>query len=142
VGLTPATWLIDKSALARVDHVEVADIVLPRLQAGLIGVSIVTELEVGFSARSVADYRTTRADLLDHLIPVLLPARAEQRAREVQAELVRKGQHRSAGVADLLLAATAEIESLTLLHYDADFDVIAAVSGQPTEWVVPRGSVS
>ena len=55
--------------------------------------------------------------------------------------LVERGQHRSVGVADLLLAATAEIERLTVLHYDADFDLIAEITGQPTEWIVPRGSI-
>lgn len=142
MGVSPARWLIDKSALARVDQPAVAELVLPRLQAGLVGVSIVTELEVGFSARSAADYRTTRADLLDHLLPITISARAEQRARDVQAQLVERGQHRSAGVADLLLAATAEIEELILLHYDADFDAVATVTGQPTEWVVPRGTAA
>ncbi len=44
-------------------------------------------------------------------------------------------------VADLLLAATGEFEGLTVLHYDTDLDVIAEVTGQPTEWVVPRGTV-
>jgi hypothetical protein len=112
------------------------------MQAGLIGISIVTELEVRFSARSMAGYRTTRVDLLDHLLPVALPARAEQRAREVQALMVERGQHRSASVADLLLAATAEIEGLTLLHNDADCDVVAAVTGQPAEWVVLRGTAT
>jgi predicted nucleic acid-binding protein len=59
----------------------------------------------------------------------------------VQAALVQRGQHRSAGVADLLIAATAEIEGLTVLHYDADFDLIAEITGQPCEWVVPKGTV-
>lgn len=142
MGVSPATWLVDKSVLARVAGPAVADVLLPRVQAGQVAISIVTELEVGYSARSVTDYQTTRRDLLDHLLPVALPARAEGRARQVQAELVDRGHHRSAGVADLLLAATAELEQLTLLHYDADFELIARVTGQPTEWVVPRGSVS
>jgi hypothetical protein len=133
--------LVDKSVLARVGQAPVAEALLPRIQSGLVGVSIVTELEVGYSARSVGDYAVTRQDLLDYLLPVPLPVRAESRAREVQAELVRRGEHRSAGVADLLLAATAEIEQITMLHYDADFDVIASVTGQPTEWLVPRGTV-
>jgi predicted nucleic acid-binding protein len=60
----------------------------------------------------------------------------------VQARLVERGEHRSAGVADLLLAAMAEIEGLTILHYDADFETVARVTGQSTEWVVPRGSVA
>lgn len=79
--------------------------------------------------------------MIGPLVPVAMPYRAEQRAREVQASLVERGQHRSAGVADLLVAAIAELEGLTVLHYDADFDVIAEVTGQPTEWVVPRGTV-
>jgi predicted nucleic acid-binding protein len=142
MGVSPAQWLIDKSVLARIGEDSVAEVVLPRVQAGLVGIGIVTELEVGFSARSINDYRTTRDDLLDHLLPVLIPARAEPRAREVQARLVERGEQRSAGVADLLLAAIAEIERLTILHYDADFETVASVTGQSTEWVVPRGSVA
>lgn len=141
MGLTPATWLIDKSALWRAPLAAVGEVILPQARAGLVAVSIVTELEVGYSARSTADYRTTRHELLDSLLTVEIPPRAESRAREVQAMLVERGQHRSAGVGDLLLAATAEIEGLTVWHYDADFDVIAAVTGQPTEWIVPRGSI-
>lgn len=55
--------------------------------------------------------------------------------------LVERGQHRSAGVGDLLVAATAEIEGLTIWHYDADFDMIAAVTGQTSAWVVPQGTM-
>jgi predicted nucleic acid-binding protein len=44
-------------------------------------------------------------------------------------------------IPDLIVAAAAEEASLTVLHYDADFDQIAKVTGQPVEWVVPRGSV-
>jgi predicted nucleic acid-binding protein len=45
------------------------------------------------------------------------------------------------GLADLLIAAVAERASLCLLHYDADFEAVAAVTGQVTRWVVPRGSL-
>ena len=69
-----------------------------------------------------------------------MPPRAEGRAREVQAELVDRGQHRSAGLADLLIAATAEMGA-HVLHYDADFDLIAEITGQPCEWIVPRGTI-
>jgi hypothetical protein len=124
------------------DVAEVASVVVPRIRDGRVGVSIVTELEIGYSARSTANYRATRESIVDHLMPVALPFRAEARAREVQAILVGLGQHRSAGVADLLIAATAEFEGFTVLHYDADFDLVGAVTGQPMEWVIPRGSVS
>ncbi len=140
--MTPASWLVDKSVLARVDVAAVADAVLPRIQAGQVGVALVTELEVGYSARSNQDYAAARQDLLDLLIPVTMPVRAEERARELQRDLVRRGQHRGVSVPDLVLAAIADIEELTLLHYDADFDLISAVTGQPTEWVVPRGSIN
>ena len=139
--MTPARWLIDKSVLARLSDPSVSQATWWRILRGTVGVAIVTELEMGFSARSLADYRETRQKLVGQLVPVAMPVRAEARAREVQSALVERGQHRSAGVADLLLAATAEIERLIVLHYDADFDVIAEVTGQQCEWVVPRGSI-
>jgi len=127
--------------LARVDMPMVADAVLPRFQAGEVGIALVTELEVGYSSKSVRDYDTTRHDLLDLLIPVAMPLRAEERARTLQRELVTRGQHRGVSVPDLVLAAIADIEELTILHYDADFDLISQVTGQATEWVVPRGTI-
>ena len=141
MAVTPASWLVDRSVLARVDVAAVADAVVPRIQAGQVGVALVTELEVGYSARSNQDYAAMRQDLLDLLIPVTMPVRAEERARELQRDLVSRGQHRAVSVPDLVLAAIADIEELTILHYDADFDLISAVTGQPTEWVVPRGSI-
>jgi predicted nucleic acid-binding protein len=142
MALTPASWLVDKSVLARVDVPAVAGAVLPRVRAGQVGVALVTELEVGYSARSGADYDATRQELLDLLIPVPMPVRAEERARELQRDLVRRGQHRGVSIPDLVLAAIADIEELTILHYDADFDLISEVTSQPTEWVVERGSIA
>ena len=110
-------------------------------QAGQVGVALVTELEVGDAARSSQDYDATRQDLLDLLIPVTMLLRAEDRARELQRDLVARGQHRGVSVPDLVLAAVADTEELTILHDDADFDLIASVTGQPTEWVVPYGSI-
>jgi predicted nucleic acid-binding protein len=79
--------------------------------------------------------------LLDYLVPILVTPRAEQRACEVQAALVRRGQHRAVSIPDLLVAAVAEVEQLSVLHYDADFELVASITGQATEWVVPRGSI-
>jgi hypothetical protein len=139
--VTPARWLLDNSALSRLDRAEVEGILTPRIDSGLVAVGIVTELEVGYSARSTADYRDTRRLILDRLLPIHIPSRAESRAREVQAVLIERGQHRAVGIPDLLIAATAEIEGLMVLHYDADFDLIAEVTGQPCEWIVPRGTI-
>ena len=118
-----------------------AGVLQPRVAAGLVGITSVTELEIGYSARSLADYHETQRRVSASFIRVAIPYGAEDRAREVQAALVERGHHRSAGAIDLLVAATAEIERLTLLAYDADFDVVASVTGQAVEWVVPRGSV-
>jgi predicted nucleic acid-binding protein len=132
-------WLIDKSALARIGKPSVADVLAPRIDSGLIGCCVVTELEVGFSARSIANHNAILA-LLERLVPIVMPLRAEQIARTTQRQLVESGHNRSAGVADLLVAAVASTAGLTVLHYDSDFDVIASVTGQKTEWIVPRGS--
>jgi predicted nucleic acid-binding protein len=141
MAVSPAIWLVDKSVLARLARPEVREVVLPHVQTGRIAISIVTELEVGFSARSTKDSTTTRRTLLDYLVPILVTPRAEQRAREVQAALVRRGQHRAVSIPDLLVAAIAEVEQLSVLHYDADFELVSSITGQPTEWVVPRGSI-
>ena len=63
------------------------------------------------------------------------------RAMDVMQALARRGQHRAVGLPDLLIAAVAERAGLPVMHYDADYDLIAAITGQPTQWVVPRGSV-
>jgi predicted nucleic acid-binding protein len=54
------------------------------------------------------------------------------RARVVQEHLTAKGEHRSAGPVNLLVAAVAEEAGLTLLHYDRDFETITRTTGQPT----------
>jgi predicted nucleic acid-binding protein len=66
---------------------------------------------------------------------------AMDRALTVHRELAATSQHRQFSLPDLIIAATAELNGATVLHYDADYDRIAAVTGQPTEWVVPRGSL-
>jgi predicted nucleic acid-binding protein len=64
-----------------------------------------------------------------------------ERASELMSELARRGLHRAVGIPDLLIASLAERGRLTLIHYDADYDHIAAITGQPMQWVVPRGSI-
>jgi len=63
-----------------------------------------------------------------------------QRALEVQAALATRSGHRGAALPDLLIAATAERHRVTVLHYDHEYDLIASVTGQPTHWIVPRGT--
>ena len=66
---------------------------------------------------------------------------AMTRALEVHRELATARQHRHFRLPDLIIAATAELHGATVLHYDADYDRIAAVTGQPMEWVAPKGSL-
>lgn len=141
MGVTGVSWLIDKSALWRTSYPAVNEAVKWRIARGLVGVSIGTQLEIGFSAQSAEGYRTMWRAVIDQLIPVALPFLAEARARDVQAQLVERGQHRAFSVPDLLIAATAEIEGLIVLHHDADFDLIADITRQPAEWIVPKGTI-
>jgi predicted nucleic acid-binding protein len=48
---------------------------------------------------------------------------------------------RAVGLPGLLIAAAAERERVTVLHYDGDYELIAQVTAQPVQWVVPRGTV-
>jgi predicted nucleic acid-binding protein len=100
-----------------------------------------TDLEQLFSVRSGAEHRERRNHIELLYVRVLIDQRTFDRAVEVQGLLAERGQHRGANVPDLVIAAAAERAGLTVLHYDADFDLIATVTDQPVEWVVPRGSV-
>jgi predicted nucleic acid-binding protein len=133
-------YLIDTSALHRLTQPQVASVLGPLIESGRVSVCPVTELEVLYSARNLADYESgaRRFRLAFAWVPV--PDRAWERAAEVQYELAKRGQHRAASIPDLLQAATAETNRLTLLHYDRDFETIAEVTGQPVRWVVPPGT--
>ena len=128
------TWLIDKSALVRLADSPDALAWVNRIERGLVRISTVTRLEVGFSARSADDLRAgvARPPLARMPAEYLTPA-MEERAVEVQLVLAERGQHRAASIPDLLVAATAELGQLTLLHLDKDFELIAQVTGQPVE---------
>lgn len=132
----PAGWLIDISAIRPHDPAFAA-VLIPRISAGLVSVCLVTELEIGYAARSSADFARVERDVLDLMNRIVAPVRAEGRAREVQRLLMARGRHRAVAVPDLIVAAVAEIEGLIVLHHDGDVDLIAEVTGQPTEWIVP-----
>lgn len=112
----------------------------PIIEAGEAATCAMIDLEVLFSARNREDYETIRRRraLTYHSVPIT--EKVLQRALAVQAELARTGHHR-VPIPDLIIAATAEAAGLILLHYDRDFDLIAEVTDQRTEWVVERGSV-
>jgi predicted nucleic acid-binding protein len=135
-------YLIDTSVLARVlREPQIHHVVAGLVADGLAATCATIDLEVGYSARGHADLVAT-AEIRRTLYTVLpLTEPIAARAREVQALLAAAGRHRAAGGFDLLTAAVAEYHDAIVLHYDADFEHIATVTGQPHQWVVPRGSV-
>jgi predicted nucleic acid-binding protein len=127
-------WLIDKSALVRLGRSSHTDAWADRIERGLIRVATVTLLEVGYSARDPQDLRAGLREPPVASMPVeyATPA-AEDRAVEVLTLLADHGHHRAPSVPDLLIAAIAERAGLVVLHQDKDFDLIAQITGQPTE---------
>ncbi len=127
-------WLIDTSALVRLDAALDAAEWTERIQRGLVRIATVTRLELGFSARSANEHQRRFAEFPLNRMPAesLTPA-AEERAVEVQLSLAQEGRHRAPSIPDLLLAASAELAGLTILHIDKDFELIAEITGQPVE---------
>lgn len=137
-----ASFLADKSALTRRDtRPQVRDVVEPLLVAGEIATCGIVELELLYSASSRAAYRSL-SEALRGMPRVPIEEAGVRRALEVQAMLAERSQHRAVPLPDLLVAASAELAGLAVLHYDADFERIAALTAQPTQWVVPRGSIA
>ena len=128
---------MDTSALARLARSPEAATWTERIERGLVRISTVTRLEIGYSARSGPDLRaaTHRPPLASMPVEYQTPA-IEDRAIEVQLRLADLGQHRAPSVADLIVAATAELSGLTVVHLDKDFEMIAEVTAQPLERLV------
>ncbi len=127
-------WLIDKSALVRLAETPDAGLWAGRIERGLVRITTVTRLELGYSARSGQDARSifTSAPVSAMPVEYLTPA-VEDRAVEVQLLLAGQGQHRAPSIPDVIVGAAAELAGLTVLHVDKDFELIASVTGQPIE---------
>ena len=127
-------WLIDKSALVRLAACPDAAEWAARIGRGLVRIATVTRLEVGYSARSGADVRSAmqRPPLAAMPVEYQTPA-IEDRAVEVLTLLADRGQHRAPSIPNLIVAATAELNGLTVLHAGKDFEIIAGITGQPLE---------
>jgi len=110
--------------------------------AGLIvdraaAICVTVDLEAGYSGRDHSGVKT----IGELYVNLPISAAIAERAREVQVRMAARGHHRAAGVVDLLTAAVAEQHGAVILHYDADFEHISAVTGQPHLWVSPRGTL-
>lgn len=135
-----ARFLIDTSAAARMRNSAVALELIPLIENGLVATCATLDAEALFSARSPAEYERIRADRRDAY--EYLPTNDEhwQSAFTIQRELARAGRHRAVGIPDLLTAVLAAEHRLVLIHYDADFETVAAVIDLSHRWVVPRGT--
>ena len=140
-GAGAVRYLADKSALARLPHPQVDAVLSPLILEGVVATCGVVELEVLYSARSLQDLVRTRATRSLAFPLIHMTQHDFDRAADVMEALAKRGQHRAVGLPDLLIAAVAERAGLTVLHYDADYDLVAAITGQPVQWVAPRGSL-
>ncbi len=133
--MNPAQFLIDTSALVLFMRTDAEHFGWDQAAtAGLIAICPITELEFVYSTRSLADRLQAVEDLRALFSWSPVDDHAYERAWEVQEALTARGQHRSAGAVDLIVAATAELQGLTLLHRDHDFDTVAAITGQAVQW--------
>jgi predicted nucleic acid-binding protein len=133
------THLVDTSVVTRLRHGSVREVIEPLAASGSLARAGITDLEIGYSARSAREWDQA-LDALDAFELIETAADHVRRAGQVQRLLAAKHQ-RGRKVPDLLIAAAAEANDLAVLHYDADFDRIAAVTGQQVEWIVRAGSL-
>jgi predicted nucleic acid-binding protein len=136
-----ATHLADISALARLSHAAAAAALGPLIEAGLVATCGVLEFELGLATRTADEFLEVRTDRQAGYEWLATHDEDWHRALQIQAALWRRGQIRAVGFPDLLIAAVAERERVTILHYDSDYDLVAQVTGQSTQWVVPRGTI-
>ncbi|TMF16606.1 MAG: PIN domain nuclease [Chloroflexi bacterium] len=134
-----ARYLADTSVFGRLTKAPVAAAFAPLAAEGAVGVCAPVLFELGYATRNSADYDVL-TDRLKSFPPIAVTEADHRRALDVQAALVARGQHRAISFVDALVAATAEARDLAILHYDADFELIASVTGQSHQWIVTRGT--
>jgi hypothetical protein len=134
-------FLADTSAYTIARKMPAAETRMRQLAAdGVLATFVTVDLELGYSARDPREHQGIFR-VRSQLVQLACNDEIAARARRVQALLATGSQHRAAGVVDLLTAAAAEHHGASVLHYEADFDHIAAVTGQTVDWIVPRGSL-
>lgn len=134
-------YLIDTSAHARIQHAAVRNVVAGLIADRAAATCVTVDLEAGYSGRNLNDVREIAKRRKELYVVLPVSEVIADRARDVQLRMAARGHHRSAGVIDLLTAAVAEHHGAVILHYDADFEHIAAATGQPHKWIMPRGTI-
>ena len=133
------THLVDTSVLKRLSTQAIRDVIEPLADSGRLARTTISDLEVGYSARNGREWDDLLA-ALDVFAVIETTAQHFDRAKQVQRLLAARSQ-RGRKIPDLLIAAAAEAERLTILHYDQDFDMIAEVTGQRCQWVAVAGTI-
>jgi predicted nucleic acid-binding protein len=134
-------YLIDASAHARSQHTMVRAIIAGLIADRAAATCVTVDLEAGYSGRDLRDVRTIAERRRELYVVLPISEVIADRARDVQVRMAARGHHRAAGVIDLLTAAVAEHHGAVLLHYDADFEHVAATTGQAHAWIAPRGTL-
>jgi predicted nucleic acid-binding protein len=134
-------YLVDTSAQARSKHPAVRTVIAGLIVDRAVATCVTVDLEAGYSGRDLADVRTIAERRRSLYVVLPITEAIAERARDVQVRMAARGHHRAAGVIDLLTAAVAEQHNAVILHYDADFEHIAVITGQPQLWVAPRGTL-
>lgn len=132
-------YLIDTSAHARITHPQVRSLIAGLIADRAAATCVTVDLEAGYSGRDLPDVRAISERRRQLFVTLPVSEVIADRARDVQLRMAARGHHRAAGVIDLLTAAVAEHHGAVILHYDADFEHIAATTGQPHAWVAPHG---
>jgi predicted nucleic acid-binding protein len=135
-------YLVDTSAEARSKHPAVRSVIAGLIVDRAAATCVTVDLETGYSGRNLVDVEAIAERRRSLYINLPITEAIAERARDVQKRMAARGQHRAAGIVDLITAAVAEQHGAVMLHYDADFEQIAAVTGQPHLWVAPRGSLN
>ena len=135
-------YLIDTSAQARYRNPAVRRVIAGLIVDRAAATCVTVDLEAGYSGRDLADVRVIAERRRTLYVVLPMTEVIAERARDVQVRMAARGHHRAAGVIGLITAAVAEHHGAVILHYDADFEHIAAVTGQPHSWIAPRGSLA
>jgi len=135
-------YLVDTSAHARLGDPAVRNIIAGLIVDRAAATCVTVDLEAGYSGRDYVDVQAIAERRRALYVTLPMSERIAERARDIQIRMAARGHHRAAGVIDLLTAAVAEHHGAVVLHYDADFEHIAATTGQPHTWIAPRGSIT
>jgi predicted nucleic acid-binding protein len=135
-------YLVDTSASARIADPHVRQVIAGLVADRAAATCATVDLEAGYSGRDANQVRTIARQRNELYVVLALSEGIAERARDVQVRMAARGHHRAAGVFGLLTAAVAEHYGAVVLHYDADFEHIAAVTGQAHAWIAPRGSLN